>query len=229
MGSRLLNGCDYKNDNNENENVQSSLGKNVRWEDEEGLISFEVQGRYEFGFGYLKYAGKNLEGLFSFSIGHPLPNPLLNFYSDHRLVPNGRISFDVKYVSLDVLSLTIKNKKEYAFDWTESSKTYYIEKTKLNDDEIDAKYFFNSSWSDSKNVLNISIPFGGEIGKCSGTLRKNKIDFYFLEGRKYYLSTADEDFSSGTYCTYADGTLLLVPEEGNALSSLESPIQLSQR
>lgn len=225
ISSFLLSACDYKNNNNEN--LKTALSKNVRWQDQEGLISFEVQGGRGLGLGYLRYAGTNLEGKFEFYIGqYWWVDAKLYFYSDNRLVPNGCISFSVKYVSSDVISLTIKNKKEYAFDWTESSKTYHIEKTKLKEDEIDARYFLGYKWADKKRALLIYNNFLDNVGAYYGTFYKSEINFDFMEDKKFYLSTLDGSYSSGTYSTNLDDTVLLIVKEGNALSLLGTSILL---
>ncbi len=144
----LLNGC------TDNQNVYEKLERNVVWSDENKDIEFVIQGPEKGGLGFGTIRLKNnvkIEGDFGFTFPH---------YKSIRFTPtddnylSNSLLFNVKYSNRngkEMLGITVVPlsdiEKQLSFGWN----TVYVEKRKLSDSELDAKYFCKREWSNEDN------------------------------------------------------------------------------
>lgn len=221
----FLNSC-FKSDYEE---IVKALARNVRWQDDNGIVNFTTQGiSTELGFGTFFYENEFFEGRYAIQVR---PRKVVFYPTNHEKLPFDNLAFDLKIGSKTdnnslYLSLNGPVAKKF-FKNNSYQSDFVIKKTQLTRDEIDAKYFFDFTWANETKKLKISKLFNENINTCSGTLDGFEISFIFLEDRRFSFTSYDGNVATGYYVSFENASITLCVEEGDALSRVGEMIHLS--
>lgn len=204
--------------------LKQSLEKNAYWSDKNGLIGFMIQGNNkQIGWGSALIGEERVEGGFEFNVS----THALYFRSDNK---DGQIFiYEFRFNGYSKNRLIIQAVSDYRYgDYPIFHNPITIEKTKLSESALDARYFFGSDWRNEDDNLRIKYYVGWDYGwRGKGTLCEEKFSFNFLENKHFSISFPDGDTVSGTYMSFKDASMVLNVSEGDRLNEFGSSIKLT--
>ena len=213
----FLNGCDKISDR-----VKNSLENNVYWSDPNNLIEFTFQGiSKNAGPGSILLGEERVEGVFTFTTHYCD----LFFFIKTEMGMMGRANFPIDYCSESKMIIRTKGLQE-EFQYYGEHLT--LEKRKLSENNLDAKYFINSGWQDEFDNLHIYYAYS-PTWSCEGRLFGEKFDFNFLENKHFSIVFPDGDMVLGTYLSFKDGSIMLNVSEGYRLFEFGNNIKLTNK
>lgn len=213
-----LNSCRFFN--------ESMIENNVLWRDEEGIFSFTIEGQNKYaGYGSMLIEGNIIDGGIVFD---PKSNQI--FFEEVFIDKYGN-RYDsaiatFKYSDNNSNSNTLSGRINTSKDSLSSlnGKALTLKKTKIREDELDAKYFRNTIWKDDTKKLRINNEFAKGI---TATFNSMTTEFSFLDGRRFTMTIPSVQKVKGTYLSYKDGTMELIVEEGMSGLGLGNRIKMN--
>lgn len=213
----FLNGCDRISDR-----VKNSLENNVYWSDSNNLIEFTFQGtRKNVGTGSIMIGEERVEGMFSF--GAHYCDLTFSIAIEMGLMKSR--DFPIDYYSENKMIIRTERQEE---GFSRYGKQLTLERRKLSENNLDAKYFIGSGWQDEFDNLHIYYAYS-PTWSCEGRLFGEKFDFNFLENKHFSIVFPDGDMVLGTYLSFKDGSIMLKVSEGYRLFEFGNNIKLTNK
>ena len=198
--------------------------RNVLWEDEEGILSFSIQGQSKTsGFARMVVNGETINGSMSIDTKYRLLIFTQKAYDMEWVSIRDTAFLDYTYDNSSPNLLHVILRSNDAIIGALNNKKLTLKRTDIPKDELDARYFEITTWKDSSNKLLISNNYTrGTIA----TFASKQIDFAFLENRRFSLTILNIQKAKGTYISNEDGSIELIVEEGASGLGLGNRIKM---